>query len=63
MSGLSGDNYYNVELYYNDRTDGDGKLCLKSKLYKEDILTYLGSHFLYSNDGKVSLFIDMLYTY
>ena len=40
MTGLSGDTYYTVYVYWNNKTSGDGTQILKQKLYTEVILTY-----------------------
>ena len=41
MTGLSGDNYYTVYVYWNNTTSGDGTQILKQKMYKESIMLYL----------------------
>ena len=41
MTGLSGDNYYTVYVYWSNTTSGDGTQILKQKMYKESIMSYL----------------------
>lgn len=61
MDKLSGDNYYNVEVYYSDTRNGDGTQCFKGKITKEKILEYYPSY-RYKSNGLVFT-IDMDFSY
>lgn len=50
MTGLSGDNYYTIYIYWSNSTSGDGTQILKQKLYKESIMLYLDEYAL-QNDA------------
>lgn len=61
LTGLSGDNYYTIYVYWNNTTSGDGTQILKQKLYKEDIMWYLDELYLI-NDNSDTM-ISILFEY
>ncbi len=61
MTGLSGDTYYTIYVYWNTKTNGDGTQILKQKMYTEDIKTYPEELGLVSDNW--STFISVLFEY
>lgn len=60
MTGLSGDNYYTVYVYWNNTSSGDGTQILKQKLYTESIKLYLDELVLQNDnwDTTVSILFE-----
>ena len=60
MTGLSGDNYYTVYVYWNNTSSGDGTQILKQKLYTESIKLYLDELVLQSDnwDTMISILFE-----
>lgn len=61
MTGLSGDNYYTVFVYWNNSTSGDGTQILKQKMYTEDIQKYPAELGLINDN--LDTYISVLFEY
>ena len=61
MTGLNGDNYYTVYVYWNNSTSGDGTQILKQKMYTESIKLYLDELVLQSDNWDTT--ISVLFEY
>lgn len=61
LTGLEGDDYYTVYVYWNDKTSGDGTQILKQSMYKAIIELYWSEYTLH-NDACTT-WIDVLMSY
>lgn len=61
MTGLDGDEYYTVYVYWNDKTSGDGTQILKQKMYTMAINLYEDYYYLASDANTTQIRILMSY--
>ena len=62
MTGLDGDEYYTIYIYWNDKTSGNGTQILKQKLYTMEInLSYADYYHLASDANTTQIRILMSY--
>lgn len=61
MTGLSGDTYYTVYIYWNTKTSGDGTQILKQKMYTSSIQTY--PEYIDIFNDNVDTWIKVLFKY
>lgn len=62
MTGLDGDEYYTIYIYWNDKTSGNGTQILKQKLYTMEInLLYADYYHLASDANTTQIRILMSY--
>lgn len=61
MTGLDGDKYYTVYVYYNDQSNGDGTQILKQEMYTSVIELYEDYYYLASDANTTQIKILMSY--
>ena len=61
MTGLDGDEYYTVYIYWNDKTSGDGTQILKQKMYTMFINLYEDDYYLANDPNTTQIRILMSY--
>lgn len=54
MTGLDGDEYYTVYVYWNDKTSGDGTQILKQKMYTWAIELLYDDYYYLSSDANTT---------
>ena len=61
MTGLDGDEYYTVYVYWNDKTSGDGTQILKQKMYTMAINLYEDYYYIANDPNTTQIRILMSY--
>ena len=61
LTGLDGDNYYTVYVYWNNTTSGNGTQILKQKMYTSEIKEYPGYIWLINDNISTSIKVLLEY--